>query len=135
MTDITVVSLIKLKKGEGVLHCPPHLSKDSLKSRLRIHGIYNSNTSPLTYSDLCTVTTNASTFVNHNSQFKANILGVFQPPPARKYQTFQADIWAPLNFLPDELEFRIVDADNQLIQMDGHLLVELKGLLNDPIFL
>lgn len=72
--------------------------------------------------------------MDHNSQFMTNVLGVFELPTAAAFQYFKTDVWVPLNFLPDELEFRIVDARNQRIPLNGYLFVELKGQLKDPIY-
>lgn len=133
---INIITAVPIQNGRGVLDRPPVLTKNDIRNALQVHAVYAEALA--NHPDLAYITCPASTYKSpsHHQYYQPNILAMFVPPQEKpSLQYIPKSLWIPLNTVPEEFHFVIKDINNNVLPIKGHLLVEVKGQVDDKLLL
>ena len=116
---------LELKEGVAEFAFPRGMRVDNYRSSITCHALVPAQVSNKVGYIVC----NASYYCSQeNDSYQFNILAVFEPNTSpSEVITFPGTIEAPLNRLHNSIQIYTMDEKNNLIRLNGQIIVELSG--------
>ena len=125
MSETNIIMRLKLKKGVAEFVFPRGMRPDNYRSTITCHALICSDLPGKVGYVVC----NASYYSpQENEGYKFNILAAFESStPPIKVLEFPGTIQAPLNRLHSSIQLYTMDEEDNLMPLNGYLVVELSG--------
>lgn len=119
---------LRIVDGLGEFVFPDSLKKDSYSNTISCRGIY-SGAHHGNADELIFITSNASYHrLSLDKAYEPNVLGLFEPHSMLStMHEMGSAIQVPLNRTPPKIQVYFVDQDGKKAELNGHLIIELKG--------
>lgn len=128
MTTTSACLYVKIEKGVGKFTFPESFKEENFHTELTCLTV-NLSPYPTTDGQLVMIVCDGSVFrQSFDKPYVSNIVGYVNPHPSQNVtQTLHSMLTVPLNMVSTFINLRCVNANNDLMQVNGEVILHLKG--------